>query len=445
MITQAPCAFLLVKLAGSPDEPITTAAAEQMFTKAGQGTLNVVDWFDENSHGNVDMSGNEVFGWLQLADSLAGYQAKLAAGTYGRTSIIDLGRAAATAAQIDLSKFSVVVVVTNVGLDLFGGMGFTCCTAASAGKQFWELQAAPSVLCQEMIHGLGVYEHTRRDGSDADYADPYDVMSMFAAYAGHHPNYPGLPIGPGLNAAFMQRCGWLDPTRVAPLGAGVTLRPLHRRDLPGALYARVGSYFVEYRPAQRWDVGFTSVVLVHYIKNNTSYLVTELQVGSPAFAWGDPLAPFSERGSIQLDAIDDAAGTATITTSFTPARRVPLDGPALSLRQSEFVDAGGLVFLGGKIVRIPPRSPELQLVETAAALVSLAETALPPALDTPARAELYARALAGIQEAHEHVTGVSAVLDHISLKDAERFQRQAARAGKKARGRATARSRRKSR
>ena len=50
-----PLAFLLVKFQGSAAEPITRAAAEQMFTASGRGTLNVVDWFDENTHGSVDM------------------------------------------------------------------------------------------------------------------------------------------------------------------------------------------------------------------------------------------------------------------------------------------------------------------------------------------------------------------------------------------------------
>jgi hypothetical protein len=118
-------------------------------------------------------------------------------------------------AAIDLSPFVAVVVVTNEGLDLFGGTGYVCCAAAQ-GQFYWENQVAPSVLCQEMIHGLGVYDHARRDGSDADYQDPYDVMSMFAAFPGVSPNDPRVPVGPGLNAAFMQRCAWLDSTRGRP-------------------------------------------------------------------------------------------------------------------------------------------------------------------------------------------------------------------------------------
>ena len=123
------------------------------------------------------MGGNRVFGWIGLTDSLADYQAKRGNGTYQRTSIVDLARAAAVATGVDLTPFAAVVVVTNVGVDLFGGTGFTVCTA-ERGASYWQNHMAPSVLCQEIIHGLGIYEHTRRDGSDADYQDPYDVMSM---------------------------------------------------------------------------------------------------------------------------------------------------------------------------------------------------------------------------------------------------------------------------
>ena len=424
MTTQTPMAFLLVKFQGSKDEPMTKADAEQMFTAAGRGTMNVVDWFDDNTHGHVDMTGNAVFGWLQLAETVAGYGTKRMNGTYGRLKIIDLGRDAAVAAGINLSRFTAVVVVTNVEVDLFGGTGSVCCTAATAGKQFWERQAAASVLCQEMIHALGVYNHARRHGSNADYSDPYDVMSMFNAWPGHNPIDANIPIGPGLNAAFMKRCGWLDTTRAAPTGQ-VALRPLHRRDLSGSLYSIVGQHYVEYRPSRRWDTGFSSVVLVHYIADDTSYLSAELRTGSE-FSWGNPHWPFEAHGSIKVDAIDDGAETATITTSYSPARRVPVDGPALSVFGSEFADAGGLVILGGRIIRIPPRSPELRLVEAAAALASISDVQLAPALKTAACAAIYAQVAGDIDEAHEHITGVSSPLDHITAEEARNFHLRAA-------------------
>jgi hypothetical protein len=427
MPTPSPTAFLLVKFQGSNEEPISVADATQMFTGAGRGTMNLVDWFDDNSHGQVDMTGNAVFGWLNLTETVANYQAKRQDQTYGRTKIIDLARDAASAAGINLSPYVVHVVVTNVEVDLYGGVGFACCTAATAGKQFWEIQTAPSVLCQELIHGLGVYEHSRSHGSDDDYRDPYDVMSMFAAWPGRSPTNANIPVGPGLNAAFMKRCGWLDPNRAAPAGQA-QLRPLHRRDLPGPLYAVVGQYYVEYRPSRRWDTGFTSTVLVHYLANHTSYLVAELRAGDPAYAWGDPQLAFGAHGSIKVDAIDDAAETATITTSFSVTLPTPFAHPALSLFPNDYSDAVGWVVIGRWVVWIPPKWPPIppkslpfRLVEAAAELASLDEASIPARLETEARAELYARIVAEMDEAREHITGVSSPLDHLDMEEVRRF------------------------
>ena len=419
-----PIAFLLVKFQGSPAEPITVADAQTMFTTTGSGKLNVTDWFHDNSHGAIDMSKNQVFGWLELSESQAGYNARRTAGTYARTAIIDLARAAAVTAGHDLSSFDAVVVVTNVGVDLFGGSGFACCTA-ERGSHFWENHCAPSVLCQEMIHALGVYEHTRRDGSDADYQDPYDVMSMYIAYPGHHPSDTNLPIGPGTNAAFMQRCGWLDTKRAA-IGYGqIQLRPLHRRDLPGPLFARVGQYYVEYRKSERWDAGFPSIVLIHYLANNTSYLIAELRQGDPPFRFGieaNPLQLFGSGGSVHVDRIDDANSVAFISTSSTQ-RELPEAGPAFSLFQTEFGDGSGIVFVNGKWVRIPPRSPEFELVNAASTLATIEQSELTPGLKTRVRAEVYAGLVERFGIALEEITEVSSVLDHVTMEEAVTFQK----------------------
>jgi len=112
MTTQTPMAFLLVKFQGSNDEPMTKADAEQMFTAAGRGTMNVVDWFDDNTHGHVDMTGNRVFGWLQLTKAVGDYKGS-GINPQGRQDIITWASQAASAAGIDLSRFTAVVVVTK--------------------------------------------------------------------------------------------------------------------------------------------------------------------------------------------------------------------------------------------------------------------------------------------------------------------------------------------
>lgn len=419
MTQSTPAAFVLVKFTDSAQEPITAAEARQLFTAAGRGTLNVVDWFDDNTHGSIDMSGNEVFGWLNLDISSSEYQSRRTSGAYSRLEILSIGRAAAVRAGIDICKFDVVVVVTNIEVDLFGALGGICCTAATANKQFWEHQVWPAVLCQEIVHGLGVYSHARRHGSDQDYEDPYDVMSMFRAFTGHHPANFNRPIGPGLNAAFMQRCGWLDNTRGATTGT-VTLRPLHRRDLPGPLFAKVGDYYVEYRPSRKWDTGFQSRIHIHYIANQTSYLVQVLSAGEN-FSWGNPMNIFEERGSISVDSIDDQNLSATITTTYAPAALLPMAGTATSIMEGHHVDGSGLVIVGGKIVRIPPRSPLVAVLENIADLANVIGLTTSAVASTAIQVDLLRRLSQQVDAQIHSVTGPSSPLDHLSREDLMRF------------------------
>ena len=367
-------AFVLVKFTNDTTEPITVDRARRLFTGVGRGGQFVVDWFDANTHGNVDIGGSQVFGWFDLQESVAEYN-QIRANGASRGRIIDLGRQAAVAAGVDLSAFQNVVVITNVEVDLFGSSGGVAATAVIAGKQRWEVQVAPSVLCQEMIHGLGVSQHSRRAGSDDDYRDPYDVMSMFAAYSGVHPVESDLPVGPGLNSAFMDRAGWLDQSRVMTSASQVDLRPLHRLDLPGFVAAVVNGYYIEYRPKVGWDSGYgDSKVFVHSRANDTSYLEKELGPGDQ-FAIGDKLAIFDEYFSVTVDAIDDGALTASVSIQSRRQKQFVV-GPA-ELFGGVASDGGGFIILGTKIVRIPPRSPAFRMLEGLAAIESANTPALP--------------------------------------------------------------------
>ena len=109
MATQFPIAFLLVKFQGSNIEPLSLADATQIFTAAGRGTMNVVDWFQDNTHGHVDMSGNVVFGWLTLPQKQSDYTGS-GANPAHRQDIINWGKQAAAAAGLNLSNFTAVVV-----------------------------------------------------------------------------------------------------------------------------------------------------------------------------------------------------------------------------------------------------------------------------------------------------------------------------------------------
>ena len=149
-----PFAVLLVRYADlpTPPDPITPDRARELFTKVGRGKRYIVDWFDENTHGGVDIGESQVFGWFDLQETTAEFTQK-----GSRTRILLLAQQAAQLAGVDLTPFKNTIVVSNLETDsLWGSPGGVSCTAATAGKQVWELQVAPSVLCQEMIHGLGI-------------------------------------------------------------------------------------------------------------------------------------------------------------------------------------------------------------------------------------------------------------------------------------------------
>ena len=139
------------------------------------------------------------------------------------------------------------------------------------GCRFFARHTVPSLLGQEMGHGFGL-AHSRIDGSTADYKDPWDIMSTAGPYEASHPTYTWT--GPGMNAANMDGRGWLDGSRVWSGAGTVQLRPLHRRDLPGWLCARVGEFYVEFRVKDGWDKGIpAATVLVHRFEDNRSYLM----------------------------------------------------------------------------------------------------------------------------------------------------------------------------
>ena len=52
-----------------------------------------------------------------------------------------------------------------------------------------------------MGHAYGL-NHSRKDGSDQDYMDPWDVMSTFNAYSADDIHY--VKRGPGLSACNMR-------------------------------------------------------------------------------------------------------------------------------------------------------------------------------------------------------------------------------------------------
>jgi hypothetical protein len=302
---------LLCKWSDDSSEPFPRWYYENLFTASGVGFNNMVDFFRLYSHGNIDSSGSEVFGWFTLPHSRSEYTGS-GANDAGRQQLLSWAKSAAAAGNVDLSQFFGVVVCMNDPTDLFGDLGLPAVVCDNGSTE-------PSPLGQEMLHGYGV-NHARVNGSTTDYTDPFDVMSVFDASMAPDPNF--TLIGPGLNAALMDSKGWLDPDRVwtyAGGSAAVSLRPHHRRDLPGFLVAKVGQYYVEFRMNEGWDAAFVGpLVLVHrFDADGHSYLMPATE-GSQALFAGSTFSGPSPDGvqlTVTVTSIDAANRTANMSVS----------------------------------------------------------------------------------------------------------------------------------
>jgi hypothetical protein len=376
MTTATPWALLLAKFAGNDTEPAPKSYFEDVFTTFGAGRWSVPDYLHDVSHGRVDLSGSQVFGWFTLDQSKAEWDAGIAKGTHTRAIILDWARAKATEAGVDLSGFAGVGVALNDDTGASSsGNGFLC---GDDGAGTYSL-FSPSVMAHEICHSFGLGD-AKREGVAGFYTDRTDIMSVQSAHSAPHPihrkkasSQPVFRMGPGLNAASMAALGWLDETRTYSWADGrpatkVTLRPLHRRDLPGTLAIRFGSFFVEYRSPSGWDARLQHRVLVHRMDDNHSVLMLDDE-GDPTFSAGSTLSldpKLSLLGSgftIRVLAIDERAETATIQLSSTAPELPevePPSGPFQTpwIKWSELIGPDrALVVLDGQALTIPRGSP----------------------------------------------------------------------------------------
>jgi hypothetical protein len=55
-------AILIVSFNDDPKPPTVLTKYEKVFMSAGAGTMNMLDYFEDMSHGKLDLSGSKVFG-----------------------------------------------------------------------------------------------------------------------------------------------------------------------------------------------------------------------------------------------------------------------------------------------------------------------------------------------------------------------------------------------
>jgi hypothetical protein len=347
--TAQPWAFLVLAFKDDPIDPATAIIGyqeqieattdtrtvldvmESFFTSKGNATFNVVRYFDEMSHGAVDMSGNQVF-VVQLDLTYDQAIHDLGCCQAYQEKITQLAKEAAVKQGVPLQNFFGIAITSHHMLPLAQGSSSLDGTPWTGLDYRWMRNQGMASWAQEMLHGFGL-QHSRRDGIPTDYLDPLDSMSTLSARSGADPDY-GLR-GPGLNAWNMRSHGWLDESRVyhQPGGSSdqtIELRPLHQRDLPGYLAAELGytengfpTFLIEYRKKEGWDSGLNaSSVSVRRFEGEDgqllgghSYLMagsngkTELQAGD-SFKSGDFL--------MTVVSIDDASSTATVRLGWYP-------------------------------------------------------------------------------------------------------------------------------
>jgi hypothetical protein len=315
---QSSWAVILIKFAESDSEPFTKQHYNDLFTSAGSASSwDMPRYFRDWSHGKLDLSGTQVFGWYKLNKTVQDYN-NLGGGA--RAALIQWARDAAAADGVDLSPFYSTVVCTNLWQDIGAAPGSIGVVAQGPTT------LVPSLLAHEMGHAYGL-PHSRIDGSNLDYKDPWDIMSAAATYSNADPEFSS--IGPGMSAWNMRSRGWLDESRVWKGDGGtydetITLRPLVARDLPGFLAAEIpGGYLVEFRIRDGWDDGIPRpAVLIHRLEGGASYImrgsagVPDLVAGD-SFGDAEPGDPgvldlFSGFDRLDVVSIDPATQVATL-------------------------------------------------------------------------------------------------------------------------------------
>jgi len=92
MARQTPWAILLCKWNDMPNEAKPKSFFEELFTASGRGSRNIADFFDDVSHGSVDVGGSQVFGWLTLPKKWSDYKGS-GVNPQGRQRSHQLGKA----------------------------------------------------------------------------------------------------------------------------------------------------------------------------------------------------------------------------------------------------------------------------------------------------------------------------------------------------------------
>jgi hypothetical protein len=315
---------------------------EDFFTTTGIFTANIVDYYDNMSHGLFEMFGNQVFPItldLTIAEGAALFL-NPGGKDFQNKMFHEAKQILHSQYNINWKDFYAVAISfqdaeggAQGSIDYDGGRGVFADIRHVKNN-------GTTDLGHEFGHAFGL-DHSRTDGqftslctggAPSDYTDPWDIMSAIGcARFGSDLNY-GM-IGPGMNAWNMRAMQGLDESRIwksppnLSFSKTIVLNPLHQRGKTGFLGAELpgiggqSSYLVEFRVPSLWDVAIgPPVVIVHRFEAPNSYIMKGTN-GQKALQAGDTflagLGPFSKVTVRSIDPVEETA-TIDLCYSFLP-------------------------------------------------------------------------------------------------------------------------------
>ncbi len=258
-----PWAIVLCRFNDIAAVPQNAEYYRDLFTRNGTGGL--CDYWRAVTCNTLDLTSSQVFGWFTM--NHASTEVNALVFPRDRSTLVQWGRDAAAANNVDLAAFRSILIVHNFGVD-----------HGAAGNGILIVHQNPSLcefgfIAHEMGHGFGL-PHSFSANPDREYGDGWDVMS-FATTTFQFPiQFRGTQgdATVGLNARNLEALKAVPAGRTWVPGtpdfsAQLTLDALNQPPIGnrGALVAKIpptatrpartgnSAYTVEFRRRAGWD------------------------------------------------------------------------------------------------------------------------------------------------------------------------------------------------
>jgi hypothetical protein len=373
MSTQFRWAVLLCKCQGTPNNQTAQQFFVQFFTPRLGGAI---DYWDDISFGEVDLTNSSVFDWVALPITMQ--QALITR----RSDAIAMGIAAHQAAGRDLGSFNQILVyidVPSIGQNVSEG-GQQGSGAVNGRVLIDQGAMRSSFIMHEMGHGHGL-EHSF-DLTGNDYMDPFCIMSA-ERYGDTDPRFTDPrfgPTGPSLCSPYVFAKNWLPQLNMVlvegngkrPNTTRLTLNPFERVATVRPQVAVIHftqpfptRYFIDYRRTRGWDRGLVqdAVVVRQYRSDGRSYYAGKIAT-SVGFAGGVPQLAESLYIDTQFDLsieVHRVLAEGQVDLTIAPAASVQ----TLSVRTvaRDKLGLNGGFSIGGSILRPGTNSLRRSLLE----------------------------------------------------------------------------------